>query len=215
MASAGNGEAEAMARLTARNGLVRMARDYYDALEDLHAAGGADDLFKAYRHVLNVVSHSGKRESRAVLSAAVFMDGGGPAALKPYQSQIEALQLAFPKEAHAVYKTLCAKAGVPARALALTETERRLSRLVPVRAETFIGPLQMDFLIEKAGPEAAAKVRLRGNTAYEALNHVDGRMSVHDIAQAVSASYGPLEIQDVHDFFTVLEKAGLVVLKKK
>ncbi|MDW7759030.1 MAG: DUF4910 domain-containing protein [Acidobacteriota bacterium] len=215
MATAGSGEAEAMARLTARNGLVRMARDYYDALEDLYAPGDAEALYRAYRHVLNVVSHSGKRESRAVLSAAVFMDGGGPSALKPYTSQIEALQLAFPKEAHTIYRALCARAGLPPRALAMTDTERRLSRLVPVRAETFIGPLQMDFLIEKAGPEAAAQVRVRGNSAYEALNHVDGRMSVHDIAQAVSASYGPLETQDVHDFFTVLEKAGLIVLKKK
>lgn len=215
MASAGNREAEAMARLTARNGLARLAWDYYDALESLHAAEDAESLHEAYSHLMNVVAQSGKRESRAVLSASVFMDDKQTTALNPHKAQIESLQLALPKEAHAVYRALCDQAGIPRRTLAMTDLERRLSRVIPVRSEALIGPLQRDYLAEKIGTEAAAKIRFAGNRAYEALNYADGRRSVHDIARAVSASYGPFDIQDLYDFYKALEKAGVITFKKK
>lgn len=51
------------------------------------------------------------------------------------------------------------------------------------------------------------------DAAYEALNFADGKRSIFDIAKAVSAEYGPVNIMSVHDFFIVLEKAGLVKLK--
>ncbi len=71
-----------------------------------------------------------------------------------------------------------------------------------------------DYLDEKMGPDAVNELKLRGDAAYEALNFVDGKKSVHDIALAVSAEYGPTDIQQVHDFFRLLEKAGLVTFKK-
>ncbi len=72
--------------------------------------------------------------------------------------------------------------------------------------------MESDFLVEKLGSEVMGRIRLSGNAAYEALNHVDGKRSVADIARAVSASYGPQNIEDVVEYFRVLAEAGLIVL---
>jgi len=47
------------------------------------------------------------------------------------------------------------------------------------------------------------------------LNFVDGQRSILDIAKAVSAEYGRINVQDVSDFFNVLEKAELIKFKKR
>jgi hypothetical protein len=85
---------------------------------------------------------------------------------------------------------------------------------VPVRAAGFIGPLEDDYLEEKLGLDIFDEVGLKGNTAYEALNFADGKKSLHEILMAVSAEFGPVSGADVRAFFTVLERAGLVTLKK-
>jgi len=63
--------------------------------------------------------------------------------------------------------------------------------------------------------EALAGLKLSGNTAYEALNLVDGDRSVYVISRAVSAEYGPVSAQDVLGFFQVLEKCDLVSLVQR
>jgi hypothetical protein len=49
---------------------------------------------------------------------------------------------------------------------------------------------------------------LREKLSFEAINFTDGKRSILEITRAVSAEYGPVEIQNVYDFFKILEKAG-------
>jgi len=215
LAAAGEKEAVEMARLVARNGLGRFSADYYDSLAALYDAGNADSLLQAYRQVMNVISHSGKREIQAVLSTMAFVkDQAVMPEIIGLRGHFDESMLSYPKEANLIYKRRCAKLGVMPKPMAFTEAERKLSRLVPVRAASFVCPLDPDYLVEKLGPDAVNELKLRGDAAYEALNFVDGKKSVHEIALAVSAEYGPTDIQQVHDFFRLLEKAGLVTFKK-
>ena len=69
------------------------------------------------------------------------------------------------------------------------------------------------FNLTGKGKEILNKIKLRGYVSYEALNFANGQRSIFDIAQAVSAEFGPVSVQDVENFFMVLEKAGLVRLK--
>jgi hypothetical protein len=46
------------------------------------------------------------------------------------------------------------------------------------------------------------------------LNFADGQRSIFDITQAVSAEYGQVNIQEVYDFFKILERASLVTFRK-
>ena len=214
LAAAGDDEALATARIVARNGLGRLAGDYYDASAPLREAATADALHAAYRQVLNVAAHAVKRETQAVLStqalapsAAIHREIAG---LKVH---LETLGLEFPKEARDAYLRLCAAQGAMPKRLETDEDERRQSLVIPVRTADFVGPLQMDYLSEKLGPEGLKDLKLRGNAAYEAVNFVDGRRSVYEIARAVSAEFNPVDVNDMAGFFALLEKGGLVTLK--
>ncbi len=215
IAAAGDREAADTARLVARNGLGRLSADYYDALAGLVAAGDAEGVHQAYRRVLNAVGHAAKREALSIASASVLASEPGTkrniAALKTHMDEAA---LSFPKEANLTYRKLCAAMGAVPKPLAYTETENKDARLVPVRAADFIGPLEADYLVEKLGGDALESMGLQGDAAYEALNFADGKRSLLEITLAVSAELGPVDEGDVRKFFSVLERAGLVTMKR-
>ena len=215
IAAARDGEAVATARLIARNGLGRLAADYYDALGEMASAADPVRLHQAYRQVLNVVSQAVWRESQAILSTRGFTsDDTVKREISSLKAHLDDAQLSFPREANVFYRKMCAGMSVPPKPMTLSDVDRKLSRLAPVRVEGFICPLETDYLIEKIGPDALRDIRLRVDSAYEALNFADGKRSVLEIAQAVSAEFGPVDIQDVSAFFSLLERAGLVTMKR-
>jgi aminopeptidase YwaD len=214
LAAAGDNEALATARVVARNGLGRLAGDFYDASAGLHEATSAEALYAAFRQVLNVAAFAVKRESQALLSTqALTANAATQREIAGMKVHLETLGLELPREARDAYVRLSTALGAMPRRLETTEEERRQSLVVPVRAADFVGPLEMDYLREKLGPDALKDVQLRGNAAYEALNFVDGRRSVYEIARAVSAEFSPVDVSAVAGFFSLLEKAGLVELK--
>ena len=71
-------------------------------------------------------------------------------------------------------------------------------------------------MIEKTGdPGFADKVRLakRGHYyLYETLNFADGKRNLAEIAAAVGAEYGPAPVEEIEEYFRLLEKVGVVTL---
>ena len=126
---------------------------------------------------------------------------------------LRTLRSAFQIDAQKQFKNLCQQFGVKPQEIRQSAEEKTLSRIVPLRDEKFVCPLQTDWLVDKLGAEALEEIKLQGYASYEALNFVDGHRSILDIKQAVSAEFGPVELQDVLAFFRVLERAGLVTLK--
>ena len=103
------------------------------------------------------------------------------------------------------------------------------ARKIPVRIGEF-GPLtyQNDNVLQaRLGPERVAKIKLLNieathllNTqdisdlyAYEIVNFVDGKRSVGEIRDAVSAEYGPLAIDLVDDYLNACQEAGVIQWK--
>ncbi len=214
VASAAEPEARATARLVARNGLARLAGNYYDALGALDSAANADGLQAAYRRLLNVIAHAVRRETAAILSVGAFVKGPLPKDIADLRVQADSLAASFPREADAVYRRRCSALGTKPEKTLVSEAERGLSRLVPSRAPGFIGPLEVDYVEERLGAGAVKALELPGDLAYEALNFVDGRRSLYDIALALDAEYGFAEPGRLAPFFETLEKAGLIFLKR-
>ncbi|MGD2295965.1 MAG: DUF4910 domain-containing protein [Candidatus Aminicenantes bacterium] len=215
LASAAEEEAREISRIISRNGLSRLSEDYYDSLGQMLAAENAENLFQSYKHVLNVIEHSAKREMLSVLSTLVFVqDEPVKKWIKNSTGNLQTLRSAFQIETQKHYKNQCQKMGVKPRAIKQSAEERTMSRIIPVRSENFVCPLQSDWLAEKLGPEVLEEIKLRRYTSYEALNFADGKRSILGITKAVSAEYGPVNIQDVLSFFRILERAGLMTLKK-
>jgi aminopeptidase YwaD len=214
MASAGDAEARDMALLVARSGLGRFSENYHDALSTLVAADTPDRLHAAHRHVQEVIAHASWRETESVLSALAFAGTPGTIArVKTIPASIESMAATFRAESEKAYAEASRGLSVKPLPVTPTEGEKALARVVPVRAESFVCPLDSSYLDEKLGAGTASELRLRGTAAYEALNFVDGKRSVTDIRRSVSAALGPIAVEDVHAFFQVLEKAGLVSLR--
>jgi hypothetical protein len=204
-----------MARLIARNGIGRFSEDYYDAVAQLDGAQSSAVLQAAYARVLNVIKHSSQRETQALYSTLAFSrDKATEREIKSNAAGIANFNSLFIADVQKSYESLCRKMGTKPGPVVLTAEEKMLGRIVPVRVEDFVCPLDSDYLLEKLGEEALQDINLSENSFYEALNFVDGQRSVLEIAKAVSAEYGPLDAQNVLAFFKVLEKAGLVSLKQ-
>jgi aminopeptidase YwaD len=216
LANAGPTEAEDMARLVARNGAGRLAIEAADALEGLLREDKPAALSAAYQRTLNVIGHALARETRAVLSTAVFSSHQDfKKQASAWAEPLDALAASYKESAAREYKKACVRLGTKFQEQKLTEEETVLSRVVPLRSPDFVCPLQADYLVEKLGPGAIDRIKLRGYAAYEAINFADGRRSILDITRAVEAEYGPQNIMDVQEFFKTLEDAGLFSLSKK
>jgi hypothetical protein len=94
----------------------------------------------------------------------------------------------------------------------LPATDRR----VPVRNAAVKGPLSPsgDWVTEHAGPASAqmaiARVANAEDVTYELVNFVDGKRSVGEIRDAVSAEFEPVDLAAVREYFDVLAKAGAI-----
>jgi hypothetical protein len=97
---------------------------------------------------------------------------------------------------------------------------------VPVRVGEF-GPLTYqndDVLLARLGKERYGKIKLINSEAsqllnvrdqselyaYEIVNFVNGKRTVEEIRDAVSAEYGPLPVNLVADYLDACAEAGVV-----
>lgn len=132
--------------------------------------------------------------------------------MKAFAGSIDALAANLAADALRFHAEAARRVGASAAVQPAAAGESAITHLVPVRSPEFVCPLDGGYLDEKVGPKALAGVSLRGDAAYEALNFVNGRRSVAEIANAVSAELEPVTAAEVLAYFRVLEKAGLVTL---
>jgi hypothetical protein len=90
------------------------------------------------------------------------------------------------------------------------------------RVGTAKGPMAVfgyDYLADHYGADRTAKLALLGyqglrgagsEYAYEVLNFVDGKRSIAQIRDAVSAEYGPVPLEMVREYLTALESVGVI-----
>jgi hypothetical protein len=215
LAAAGEKEALDMARLVVRNGYGRLGADASDALEALPEAKTADSLGSAWHHGANVIARSGEREIKAVRSTLVFVKSkAGANEIEALIAPLKATNMELLKDVPTRILQAEKALGVEARPHFPGPVEEAMAKIVPVRAADFVCPLETDYLVEKLGSSVLQKLGLRGEAAYEALNFVDGKRSLRGIYLAVSAELGPVDPADVAKFFELLERAGLVRMKK-
>jgi len=97
--------------------------------------------------------------------------------------------------------------------------------LVPERTDSVRGPVNVfrsqygaDWLKSKLhDPDYLRKLRLahRGiYYCYEALNFADGKLNLAEIRGRLAAEYGPVPVGELVEYFEMLQKAGVVTLKK-
>jgi hypothetical protein len=80
--------------------------------------------------------------------------------------------------------------------------DRRIPARATVAAATPVEP-----------PPALAKLANVRDITYELTNFIDGRRSISDIRDAVSAEFGPIALPVVVDYFERLAKSGAVSIR--
>jgi hypothetical protein len=106
----------------------------------------------------------------------------------------------------------------PARSVGPADS---LELLVPARVDSIKGPVHffrpeygVAWLAKKTGRESiqdAVRLARRGHyTMFETLNFADGRRSIAEIRNAVSAEYGPIPADEILEYFRFLEQVGVV-----
>jgi hypothetical protein len=221
LASVGRDDLPRLAPVLLANAHARMGREAARALEMMEIAP-SDGFAVQYREAKNVLAQSLRRELATIDSLQKIDRGPSVAALVArLRKQLEA--------AHAVHD-----AGLRDRVTALASerkltmhepvpspAERQLDTLVPTRNDAIRGPVNLwrpeygsIWIARKTGnPDVLGQVPLtrRGRfVAYEALNFVDGRRTLLEIRDAVSAEYGPLDAIEVEQYFRFLERLGVV-----
>jgi len=193
----------------------RMGQDLEKALMTLERGRpGREDLKEA----LNLIDRGFDRESGTLSSLMILFLGDkdlGPV----IRRKIEALgseRESAERNVRADCLALCARRKVePARAPAgLTPEEKEAARLVPGRVPGFPGPLSDEYVALKLEALGIAYRNPFSEAAgFEVGAFIDGRRSVLEIRNAVSAECGPVRIDDVRDHIEKLVLAGVVVLK--
>jgi hypothetical protein len=201
----------------------RLARESARANALLDRAEGTA-LFGEHREAVNILAQAILRET-AALESVVSLGKSEEAAAALARSR---RQLATLHDANLAALTERARSVAGARGLTWREPGRsadelRLAALVPSRTFAIRGPVNIfrpeyggAWLAEKTGNpnylDELAIARAGRYVWYEAINFVNGRRTLLDIRDLVSAEYGPIPAADLEQYFRLLERVGVVAL---
>jgi hypothetical protein len=207
---AGEAAARAEARLA---GELRRGFDLINASAD-------DAIHGAYKEAVNGMNRAIERE-RAALDSIGGYSAGSQDVGGYCQATIAKLKSEHPlrlKDLESYYSLSCLARRTTPQKPALTAEEERAAGIVPRREPALKGPVGWGFLRDKLKevPPALNRLDFRqaGLITYEVLNFVDGKRSLLDIRNAVSAEFEPVPLQWVEDYLRLLATAGVVILEK-
>ena len=209
MANARGATAARVAEVTVGNAARRAGEQLGLALQTLGDGG-------TYGDAENLIHQAYVREGAAVRSAAVLAEDTAAAA------KIDNMASVFVTTGEtadlARLKAYAAAAGVTAKQAALSADDEKAARIVPVRLKPaptgFGGGGGAGAQAGAVRPDPAEASRQQYN-AMEMRGFADGKRSVLDIRNALSAEYGPQPVAKVVAFFEGLVKTGEFALKQQ
>jgi hypothetical protein len=135
--------------------------------------------------------------------------------LKKKVAGLEGLRPTFVRDVEETYRLRCLKENLKPQKPVLNEAEVRLSKWVPVRTEKMRGYFNAWEFYQKVREMKVPPNYRIGRAEFEVRNFIDGRRSILDIRNAVSAESGPVPLEGVENYLLLLEKTGFVKIEKK
>jgi aminopeptidase YwaD len=217
LANAGPAEAELiMSEVTAR-GLARVGKDQSRA-ESMVRQAELKGIHAVYKEARDVIDQAVWREKEALSSVRFFIGGDGEASkiLEARLKRAEDMRPQLLLNLEEVYALRCAKEKIAPQKPALTKEEIRLDGLVPVRTEKMGDVMDYYKTMDKMGGKVKYSAPDRIMEAeFELRNFIDGKRSLLEIRNAASVEYGSLPLADVEAFMKLLEKLGMIEIRKK
>lgn len=216
LSNAGEREVLEMINLSFSKGLKRIGDDKIKAWQLMREAK-KEEIHRAYKEAVNIVKRGLERE-RGTLRSIEFFVGLDKNLLKILSEHINSLSMMeenLIKDLTSFYSYICEKFSIKPLTLKLTKEEIEASKLVPVRTEKMKGFFNSFGFREYVRDKKDLPQYNLGPTEFEVRNFIDGKRSVLDIRNAVSAEYYPIEIKDVLNYLKVLEGAGFIKIEKR
>jgi aminopeptidase YwaD len=216
LANAGPAETQKIIAETTARGLARLGTEKLKA-ENMVMDADAKGIHEAYKEALNVVTQSVDRE-KETLSSIRFLIGGDAGLESHLEARIRDVENARApclREVGETYNLSCLRNNVKPEKPVLSADEVRLSKLVPVRTEKMRGYFNAWEFYQKLREMKEMPAYQLGRADYEVRNFIDGKRSILDIRNAVSAEYGPLPPKAVEGYILILEKASFVKIEAK
>jgi aminopeptidase YwaD len=195
--------------------LARLAADLRRTLAHVDSSA-KDDMSYALREALSTTDLSVAREIRTLQSISTVI--GETPAVSFYRTQLEKQKLDLRTAVQHKYQQRCELLGIPAADPAYHPGTEQYRAVVPRRNPAVRGPMlhwSKDYLVEKLGKQiyeeaAIFKEPWWDSRTAEILNFTDGKRSVLDIADELSAEFGSLPASEVFEYFQLLKKADVV-----
>lgn len=196
-----------VAYLSAANGARRIGQANFRA-QRLIAEAKAANAARQWAEARNILAHAGQWEKESLHNLLHF--NGGPqvhAVVDLLSAQIDGQTAYMSKGIDARVTSLGLKAEKPAD-LSAGADER-----IPKR--TTRGPIDGGFLMARLSPEEIAWMEgegrvLRRNLSFELVNFINGKRTITEIRNALSAEFAPVETRIVARYIENLAQAGLV-----
>jgi aminopeptidase YwaD len=216
MAGASNAEALQLAGEVLSRGQGRIGLEERRAYA-LLSGGGRLTLAQDYKESRNILHQAFLREASALNSTTFFakedksfVDHVAKMSKNLLKSEESALA-----DLAAQYRMAASLLGVEAHEPTRTGEEKRLDALVPVRTKDMTGFFNGRDFLERLKGKTVPEYRLGRGEDFEVRNFIDGRRSILEIRDAVSAEFRPVPLVDVENYIKVLEIGGMVRLEKK
>jgi len=218
LASVGSDGVPALAEVVVAGALGRLPQEQTRAYF-LVADASPDALPRQYLEARNLLLQWQKRERATVESLRQLDDGSS--ARDAIARAVKRLDVAFAAAEASWRESLVAAHRMPAHEAVRTAAEERLASIVPQRNPDLRGPVNLFrpeygaiWLAEKTGNRdfiTAVPLTTRGQyVPYEALNFVDGKRSILEIRDALSAEYGAIQIGELEQYFKFLAGVGVL-----
>jgi hypothetical protein len=216
LANAGPAEVQKMAAETSGRAIGRLGLEKLRAEKTVLEAE-PKDIHVALREALNILNQAIDREKEALASIRFFIKGDAAleALLKVRTKGLEDLRPSFLRDVDETYRWRCFKENVKPQKPVQSDAEARLGQLVPVRTEQMRGYFNAWEFYQKVREMKVPPTYRIGRADFEVRNFIDGRRSILDIRNAVSAEYGPVALEGVENYILLLEKTGFVKIEKK
>ena len=207
LAAAGPREAIAITSVTIGHAQRRIGHDMEKAL-GMIARGTAQDINTQYKEALNLIKQAYIREHLAIRSSAAMM-GGDKAALGDLAQLDEsfgASEIADLNRVKIAYRIAAKALHVQAQdEPILTAAEKEAAHLFPQRKPPAQGDQAGNGQFGGGGGQRGGQQDqnspMRGYYTMEARNWADGKHSVLDIRNALSAEFDPIPVESVLAFF--------------
>jgi hypothetical protein len=210
LASVGPAEAPALLAESAGRGAIRLGADRARALADMSASEG-EAFHPAYREARNRIRYGLWREKDALESIVKFT--GARIDLEPWNQSLESIHAGDAIAARATYDALCRERRIaPLTDDALEPKTTTVGSRVPVRSESVQGPTNVYYYDQLAATlgQDTPPISLDELAQFEVLNFTDGRRTVAEIRDAVSAELDPVSMEAVTEYLELLARAGVV-----